>query len=134
MSSIANVLVAAALTMAVGGAVVATSVADSSEPPRVGDPVIIEPDGQGPPPTSGAAGPDTRAPATSPASTDSGDPKALDDDRDDDPGDHGGAGTGTIDDDGVDEVFPSPRTLDDDADDRGGDDGDDGGDDTGGGD
>lgn len=123
MRSIANVIVAAALVMGLGGAVVAASVADSSDPPRVGDPVIITPDRQGHVPSSGAPEPGTGDPTSSLTSAGPDDPEEHDGRRDDDPGEHRGAGTGTIDDDGVDEVFPSARILHDDADDSGGDDG-----------
>jgi hypothetical protein len=127
MSPIANALMAAALVMGVGGAVVATSVADQNEPPRVGDPVIIQ--RQSDVTTTSQTGGQTSRPAEptgSPATKQTGRPADPGNPPDSDPDDQADGDDGTIDDDDVEEVFPSPTTLDDDdADDGGGDDGND---------
>jgi hypothetical protein len=118
MSTIANVLVSAAVVIGIGGAVVATSVADPSEPPRVGDPVILQQDQSDPARTSKTGEPNrpesTAAPDKTPRPTGPGN------DPDDDPDDDAADDPGRIDDDGVDEVFPTPRTLDDDDPEDGG--------------
>ena len=126
MSTIVNVIVGAALVMVTGGAVVAATVSDPT-PPRVGDPVIVDgPQSVG---TSSEPAADPAATPGSPGPADGGDDSdGRSDGSDDGAGNGAGRGPGgdggTIDDDGVEEVFPSPKTLDDDdADDLGGDDG-----------
>ena len=79
MRSVTNILAATVVLMGVGGAVVAASVADSSDPPRVGDPVIIE--------RSPAPGDDEPPGSSGPASSGGGDstlPIRPDDESEDD--------------------------------------------------
>jgi len=115
MKTVTAVIAGAALLMAAGGVAVAASLSDP-EPPRIGDPVVIESPTVGPTDPAGTTTP-RPTPGSSPAPTRR-------------PG-QGGADDGN----GPEQVRPTPRQLesgDDDGDDRDNDDDDStGGDDSG---